>query len=260
MNSKHSVILIAFAICSCQPNSELDKNGSKSVPALSAKAVAVLSNYVGSVEKWRGALACWHAALPSVPLGSQAQLLPEQIERLTHLPKSYREFVMAGGLTFQQTTSRDPQLATVIRRFLNPSQIGLFQKLEPVSFGIWTNPGAVFDYPLSEQYFRYDASSFDLSRSSELDKMWVVGTEEGGGFYLLNPVHKAIDGEWEAILLHPKIPGMVRFKTFAHLMAQLYVESIVPAPKASDPKASWLYYSREEWSSSCLNDILIRDW
>jgi hypothetical protein len=46
----------------------------------------------------------------------------------------------------------------------------------------------------------------------------VVGEEPNGHFYILNPAQVTKDGEWEAWLLGPKLPGAYRFTSFAELV------------------------------------------
>jgi hypothetical protein len=87
-------------------------------------------------------------------------------------------------------------------------------------------------------------------RPSYVAKLLVVGEMPGGEFFLLNPVEKTQDGEWEAWLLSPRAPGAYRYFSFAELLGQLYLEQALDNGVGAR-------YSIEDFKGTC-GEMLFR--
>lgn len=219
------------------------------------------STYKGSSEAWRSVLQCWDSEMQTA---LNSHVLPLSLDASTKnidpkLPPSYRDFVAAGGLGFKRLYDHQYPHEGYPKPFLDLEEVQLFSGRSPQDHDMWISVSQGTDHPLGNAYFSYDKKGSRLYRMSELSAMLAVGEEPNGGFYLLNPLHKTVDGEWEAMLLHPKIPGAIRFKSFAHLVAHIYLEDHGIIHKLGEEQQH-LYYFTGEWRDTCFSRIIEKDW
>ncbi len=220
------------------------------------------SGYKGNVDLWKEAFSCW-----GKQIGHAGEIINKNLadngtakldtiySRYSDLPKSYLDFVIAGGAGLKTLQDIEYPHEDYIPRFFNPENVGYFNENHKEDYEIWTDDP--LDDELNEEYFQYNNAGAWLYRTSEFIAMLAVGWEQNGGLYLLNPTHKTIDGEWEAGLLHPKIPGIIRFKSFAHLVAQLYIENL---NEMNHSAQRGLYSFEDNWDKTCFSKIIVKDW
>jgi SMI1 / KNR4 family (SUKH-1) len=113
------------------------------------------------------------------------------------LPKSYRDFLEAGGAGFRFSSFESSQR---FDQFLPLGKIGWLHEEFPDVYKSVMIPGAETDYSSDEDYYHYeDATDRSLgSRDRYLRKILVVGMFAEQGMLLLNPHEVTADGEWEA--------------------------------------------------------------
>ena len=233
-----------------------------------------LSNYRGNPGRWVEALTCWqnkireHVSVDVPPLGPRRGIedLSDLMARIPDLPQSYIDFFLAGGDEIRKSAMLEwlrlyPERWHDVdtKPFLPPDKVGWFKDVEPLGLADWlVEDDEELDPPLGEQYFRYDGEESYLDfRVSELAGMLLVGYEGSGGYFLLNPLHKSVDGEWEALLLHHKFPGADRVRSFAHLVAGEYVDDLAAMGESGGGS---LYAFEGEWSQTCFSRIIDKDW
>lgn len=263
------LLLPALLGCTQEPGNETRNAATQPKDSLTMKPSDRPSHYIGTVERWIEALECWRlqmqphttVPLPAIEPRSNIDELAELLARHPDLPRSYIDFLMAGGDQFlpyhdHESLAKSPDgMDSVWPPFSAPSNVGHFPILAPEDFEIWTTDK--WDDPINDAYYRYDFESSRLSRYGELSAMLVVGEEANSGFHLLNPHHQSADGEWEAWLLHPKIPGARRYRTFAHLAAMVYTSDLSSVKELSH----WNLYSFDgDWSKTCFAKIIEKDW
>lgn len=223
------------------------------------------SGYVGGPEIWREFLACWdHEILESVELEGAVSSMERQVlarggqsnrpateeaileveSRLkTNLPKSLKDFWRASnGLMHLRLDADD----------------GFIYGVETVSWLKSSNPDLIpenIGAPISdEDYFEYGADQDPVYlRNAYIQSMLVVSDLVDSGIYLLNPEVKTQDGEWEAWFLGWKLPGALRFKSFAHLMRYSYYKA------TQDPEFDGIY-PEDQLQRTCADRGLIESF
>ena len=205
------------------------------------------SGYVGDSENWREFLACWdREILGSVKLEGAVTSMERQVlarngqrnkhasekaiaeaeKRLgTELPKSLKDFWRASNGLMHLRLDADN---------------GLIYGAETVSWLQSSNPDLIPESngaPISDKdYFEYGPDQDPIYlRDAYIQSMLVVSDVVDSGVYLLNPEVKTQDGEWEAWFLGWKLPGALRFKSFAHLMRYSYYKA------TQDPEFEGIY-------------------
>lgn len=182
------------------------------------------SNYVGDPAAWRIFLSCWLSEMGceyALPTGFQDDSI-ELIGRRP--PKSYADFVLAtGGKGFlsplDMALNSDSSLA-----FFQIDMVGLFKEKDPDSWRIWCDYDGYLSY---EEYCDYSSSQKVGWRSGMgVDNLVLVGDLWNGIVLLLNPLEVTSDGEWEAWYLSGRLPGALRFKSFAEMMVAIFFSEI----------------------------------
>jgi hypothetical protein len=244
----------------CDQNSATSKVvGQKRNGVLRMKLSESPSGYVGSPQAYREFFSCWQSERDAhlVAIRRAIPVRPPQVIDATafDLPQSYRDFLIGGGLNFVRFLEipYEGNVSGFSTTFVPLLKVRPFSANSPRDLKIWTNtPMELSD----DGYYRYDRSqNMGGFRSRQLADMLVVGTEGNGGFHLLNPAEKSQDGEWETLLLHPKIPGAIRFKSFAHFVVQLYLEDRVEFTKSSGDEG-YLYFFSGDLSRTCARHII----
>ena len=138
------------------------------------------------------------------------------------LPLSYRDFLSVGGAVIRYADMLSNEEFEY--GFIAPQTVDWFRIRNPMDTGIWSESSESPD----GMYYVYSSQQDPAYiRSSYVKKMLVVGEMPGGEFYLLNPLEKTRDNEWETWLLSPHMPGAYRFLSFAELLGQLFLEDTV---------------------------------
>ncbi len=205
------------------------------------------SGYSGSTADWREFLACWARTMDQ-PFTSRP--MPDSITIIKgvegELPPSYRHFVEAtggAGWLLPGDSGGDEQLYPINR-------VGLFKTVDPVTWGAWNDNRMGVKVP-DKVYYDYSRQQNEgLFREEYLDSLVSVGDLWHGIVLVLNPMEKTLDGEWEAWYLSTKLPGALRFKSFAELMQMLYFSDI-------NPMKDLLSYSDAELAQSCAGKLRV---
>ena len=174
------------------------------------------------------------------------------------LPKSYLDFVEAGGTHFrfvdgaQSTHDNDgfPSFLAadeVTRVTCAKERMDAYNAINELFSE---------DTP-DEDYFRYSADNerFNPTEFSQTLLRGVDGPDQMDGIYLLNPAHQDHDGEWESMMwLLGRTESVVRYPTFAHLFAQKYFLDL----HLLDENKPWLLYENEQALANSTLSNLVR--
>jgi hypothetical protein len=126
------------------------------------------------------------------------------------LPESYRDF-----LRVSNGWRRGPSLPP---RWFGTGDFDWFRIKEPESLRIWTEDS--YEVP-DEKYFDYGPKQDPATMRSEyLIECLQLAEPFDGYVYLLNPAVVTPDGEWEAWLFGPKLPGATRYRSWRELVWQ----------------------------------------
>ena len=227
------------------------------------------SGYKGTPELWRDALMCWQEELSSEISGNKflfdsydgrAEVAMLR-NKYPNLPPSYLDFIEAGGPYLRSLASGDVDGVNMgFPSFLKPDEVGFYNTFGS-NYIEWKEIADMYlpDVPDSE-YFNYTESSLNFN-ASEFDETFLVGQEgsdQWGGIYLINPLHVSTDGEWEGWFWYPaRTGGAVRFRSFAHLVAQKYTYD---RHMLYGTKEWILHFDNVDWAASCLGNILEKNW
>lgn len=211
-----------------------------------------LSGYLGSADAMRRFLECWSAELDAH--GSRAKgtsrTQPQPPVLLdSRLPPSALQFHRESariGFRSMYERSISPE------RFADPSSLQLFREAYPEDFRNWELAFGSIEES-DERYYRYDKDQPPM-RGRYLANLLILGHEVGGAFYLLVEDEKTADGENEVMFLHHG--GLiVRFKSFAHLLAHLYLEEHEKMA-GRDPSMGHLYFYAGDMSQTCIRHLI----
>lgn len=116
----------------------------------------------------------------------------------------------------------------VLQRFnlLRPSEYARLREFSRVDYDVFMIKKGF----KAERHLDY-SSKQDPAKAATghfAEELVVIGKEDNGSLYLLNPLIRTSDGEWEAWLYSWRLPGAYRFPSFAELLAHLYQESLYP--------------------------------
>ncbi len=140
----------------------------------------------------------------------------------TALPKSYKDFL--------KTTDGWGPVGFNIRRMLPAAEVNWYREIDPELIEAWCqgeswdeDEGSERPDVPDEDYFVYGKGQDVCSlRSRYLWSCLKISDREDDTTLLLNPEVRNADGEWEAWMLGAKLPGAIRYPSFADLMrAQL---------------------------------------
>lgn len=229
----------------------------ESMPTIS-KLVEMRSGYRGTQESMEEFLKCWNDEVESFVQASATSKnvslpMPWPIASTldSRLPQSARHFFeVAPKVGFRSLYDRQ----TGTSRFFG-ANLKLFSEYAPADFELWKSAFAGVPAPDNE-YYRYDRTQRKgvRLRAQYLDRMLVVGGETGGATYLLIPDEISKDGELETQFLHHG--GLiVRFKSFAHLLANLYLEEHEKMA-GRDASLGHLYYYPGDLAQTCVAHVI----
>ena len=216
------------------------------------------SGYIGNVEAWIEFLDYWQEEIAEhqgsgkkFDYKSKPITDPKEFNKFGRLPKSYVDFVLAGGLNFLPMPSREDG---------EPKQFFDLDKIEKLKgrpdFEYWIN-GCTEDYARSaedlkdENYFKYDPDQMAF-RVKDYESLLLLGCENTYSAYLLNPAHMDENGEWEA---WNWVTLPIRLPSFAHLVAQVYCFDLRSMNKSIDFSLYW----NKAWEAP-MHKLIRRTW
>ena len=226
------------------------------------KMIRQKTGYKGSTEKWRVFLSEWQVQIAEITGGgnfdfqnfdgtNNAKYLNE---KFNNLPKSYLEFIEAGGNNLLSIANWEDPIAGY-PSFFEKEKVDLFKKYQE-KYDEYNQDDYAYDIEIDADYFKYSGGNteYDLN---DLEKSLLIGEEGPGqvyGIFLLNPIHISEDKEWEGWFWAPNITGGIprRYPSFAHLVAQKYVTDLVLMGKSSEP----ILYFNKDWEDSKISEII----
>jgi hypothetical protein len=202
----------------------LPQNDSGSSAGDAPMHINLSSGYSGNAADMAQFIQCWSglagSPAPTANSADAASLQKRQQQLSVALPRSYTDFMAAGGDGLRQFINVEAKTNPPIY-FLKPGEIDQFLLRNPQDAKAWSDPDGAPDD--DRQAGIYDNTQDSVTfRRKYVNSLIVVGQEQDGGFYLLNPKVTLADGEWEAWFLAPDLPGALRFPSFAHLLRYLY--------------------------------------
>ena len=215
------------------------------------------SGYIGDVNAWVEFLDHWQEEIENnEDLGAKYDYKskpidnPDEFTRFGKLPKSYVDFILAGGLNFLPLSSR---LEGMEKQFFDLGMVRKFK--ESPDFEYWIN-GFAEDYGSEEEledenYFKFNPGQLAF-RAKDYDSLLLIGSSGDYIAYILNYSHMDLNGEWESWSFATTAS---RFPSFAHLVAQVYCYDLQMMNKSRD---FCLYWNRE-WEAP-MRKIIKRTW
>ena len=187
------------------------------------------SNYSASVADWQYFLSCWAKAIdPSNAIGFKKFDLNAIKQSHPELPASYLNFIEATGGNGWLLPGDKNRFGDSVEQIYSVKRIGKLKAVNQVTWKAW-NDSKVDRVIADVDYYNYsNQQDVALFRDIYLDNLLAIGDLGGGAVIAINPMERTIDGEWEAWYLSTRLPGALRFKTFAELMQILYFMDIYP--------------------------------
>ena len=222
------------------------------------------SGYTASVQDWVAFLRCW-SEVPNdgvrksrlafrdwLGAGVDGSFVVEVGGVEQSVPKSISDFVIA----IRRIEADEPKILEAIPITVErvSPELALYRAADHEDWTFWSESASadVSD----EQYYRYDFSSEAegkqdpvFFRRADLDYLLYVADFHHLGRLLVNTNEQTMDGEWEAWNLSWRLPGAVRYPSFADMIQALYVEHAVPDAATVGP------YSEETLRNSCAGHV-----
>lgn len=205
----------------------------------------VASGYESTVEDWIRFIECWNVSPDKYPRPSKLQIVvgPTGPDKLANfevlqrrLPKSYVEFRNA----LHQMLAKDPSVLDdlPLELVISAHDIEPYRVFDPEDWLLWYD--AVPKNVVDEIYYRYGYISDPAKkqdpvfiRRASFDHLVYLGDFHNLGRLALNSNEISRDGEWEAWNLSWRLPGALRYRSFAELMQSLYIEHSVITVKTT---------------------------
>jgi len=222
-----------------------------------------VSGYAASDSDWTEVIDCWQEhvrktransrppghwtawkARTGGAFGQEARVRDLEARLKSPLPASYRDFLrLTDGRVQRRGAIEEAPM------FRSADQVEPFAKVLPEFAAIWQSGG---DPKLVEsEYLVYDLRQYQVSfRPQFISELLLVGHRDDSTQILLNPMVRTRDGEWEAWILSPSIPGAIRYPSFAHLIRDLILADIV-SPRDEGP------YSAKQHRGQCSDLIKV---
>jgi hypothetical protein len=210
----------------------------------------IVSGYRGDAVRWIEFLRCWRLAvnkrlqvgdsfnnITSLPddlnavnasfASIDAELGRAESDLGMKLPKSYVDFccAVAGRGWFVEALGDIDDDGQFGGLFVI-DEIGLFRKVDEQGFNLWFSAEA--NEPSPSVYYRYGYQPEPSVRQSsvhfyrqDLSVCIKIGELAEGVVLLLNPARATGDGEMEAWVLDSRIPGALRYRSFAEMAQEL---------------------------------------
>lgn len=230
----HCVVIVGFMVVSslvsgCDPTDGMSKQMNPRKAEAKRPTLAETSSlYSASTDDWRKFLTCWRAEM-RLPIEEPRKTADARNVRLAGgLPASYRHFVEATAGQGWILPGDEKRFGDRIPQLLPIKEIGQFRKVSSATWKAW-NAHRIGRNPSDEVYYNYSNTQDEGKfREQHLDGLLVVGDLGHGAILALNPAEPSKDGELEAWYLSTKLPGALRFRTFAELMQLVYFMDIYP--------------------------------
>ena len=222
------LVVASTTLSSCNPPNGTSKqvNSHKSEPKRPAFS-EMSSLYSASTDDWRKFLTCWRAQMNLPTEGPNAPGTKE-VRFTDGFPASYRHFVEATNGAGWILPGDEKRFGDRIPQLLPLKEIGPFRKVASATWSAW-NAHRIGRAPSDEVYYNYSNSQDEGKfREAHLDGLLVVGDLGHGTILALNPAELSKDGEMEAWYLSTRLPGALRFRSFAELMQLVYFMDIYP--------------------------------
>lgn len=142
------------------------------------------------------------------------------------------------------------------RRFLKPSEARYFKDAMPMDYGILKEGFGDFHVDDRNYYLWNKNSQNHEIRGKDIDRYVVFGGEGSGIFYAQIAGEVSLDGETQFFFYSPH-GGGERFKTFAHLLANFYLEEYQQV-RDLDISMGNIYYF-EDWDKTCVPILFDKD-
>lgn len=138
-------------------------------------------------------------------------------------------------------------------RFKNIDDIDQFNAVEPMGYEILKS-GLGDVSPPDHEYYIYNRSQTSKSgsvfRGRDFDSMMNLGGEGEGVIYNVITNERSADGEYQVLFYSPH--GLaIRFKSFAHLLVNLYLEEHQRS-KGLDASMGHIFYFKGDWKDTCV--------
>jgi hypothetical protein len=249
------LVILSWLLVGCDNGYDAgNSKGSKIIAERSSmvkKLSQMESGYSGSTADWREFLACWARTMEQ-PFTSRP--MPNSVTTVQgvegELPPSYRHFVEATGGAGWLFPGDKKRNSGSMEQLYPINRVGPFKKADPVTWKAWNDNRGLGKVPDKVYYDYSRQQNWGLFREEYLDSLVSVGDLWHGNVLVLNPMEKTLDGEWEAWFLSTKLPGAIRFKSFAELMQMVYFTDI-------DPMKDLLSYSDAELAQSCAGKLRV---
>jgi hypothetical protein len=188
------------------------------------------SHYRASAADWSEFLTCWAKQMDQAFEPTVGYAPPEDLVVIEgrRLPKSYLDFVQATGGKGWAMPGDKKRYGDNSLAIGTIGDVGLLKKRDRLTWKAWT------DNPLNRtipdrDYYNYSSSQqAGLFRDQYLGALVYAGNLGHGAVLALNPLEQTREGEWEAWYLSTKLPGALRYRSFAELMQRMYFADISP--------------------------------
>lgn len=132
-------------------------------------------------------------------------------------------------------------------RFFAPSEIKYLKEIMPEDYQILKETRSVATV---DRYYIYNSDQWAIS-AADIDDYVVYGTEGHGVFYGEIRNEQSLDGEYQFIFWSPGNQLSIRFKSFAHLLANFYLEEYQLVNK-KDTSFGHIYYFKDDYNKTCV--------
>ncbi|MBH1970869.1 hypothetical protein FK216_05855 [Moraxellaceae bacterium AER2_44_116] len=238
------------------------------------------SGYIGNPEKWSQYFKCLAemlvfegdakdalvAATKVAGLKKHEINLSEAEARFKMLfPKSYKDFVIAGGIEFINKLYTNVMCDGEIKAFYQLRNINYFKNIAPNIYHPYFDSGLNDLDITDDDYYRYDSYEYDDEDSTKADCPFIkksnmnfltIGFWDTDAYgFVTNEVTK--DGEYETWSFSPDNPGANRYRSFAEFFIfdrvrfLKYIKDEVEGNELFDDKSTSLILDvkilREQW-------------
>ena len=135
------------------------------------------------------------------------------------------------------------------RRFFEPPEIKLLKERDPINFDALRRYEG--DFCVSDcDYYLYDNRQNHAVAGCDIGHYWVYGEEVDSVFYGEVRGERSIDGEYQFIFYDPD--GSFRFKSFAHMLANFYIDEYQRVNGIEESSVGHICYFDGDWSKTCV--------
>ena len=132
------------------------------------------------------------------------------------------------------------------RRLWQPSHIKPLSEYDPEGYKMFIAEGL---HSPDSEYYQYHKNSIQGQRTSDFKQMLVYGYDFNTFYYGIVHGESSLDGEYQSITIGHG--DMERFKSFAHLLANFYMQDYQQAYGHGTTRGH-LYYFGGDWNKTCV--------